>query len=206
MEETKEIQLTRGKVSLVDAADYEWLTRWRWRAVRYRRRHEEDVTWYAQRNKPTDGSSNETMMHRLILDAPRGVEVDHRDGDGLRNIRSNIRTATHQENRRNLQHRKRGKKSLYLGVSWYSPQSTWMVRIGTGEREPNGQPRTVTIGYFRDQREAALARDIASRHYFREFAALNFSEPGIPRHMPPKLRAILNVHPTWIEGEGAWKP
>jgi hypothetical protein len=30
----KEIPLTRGRVAIVDAADYDWLMQWKWRARR----------------------------------------------------------------------------------------------------------------------------------------------------------------------------
>jgi hypothetical protein len=40
-------------------------------------------------------------LHRAILQAPKGTDVDHRDGDPLNNRRANLRLATRAENLEN---------------------------------------------------------------------------------------------------------
>jgi hypothetical protein len=153
----REIELTQGKVALVDDADYECLNRLKWYAV-CNHGH-----YYAYREMSKDKFM---LMHRLILNAPAGLFVDHRDGDGLNNQRDNLRLATNSQNLFN-----RGKTKLntsgYKGVSWNDRKKRWMVRV-----EANGQSHFV--GYFDDPEEAASAYDVAARELHGEFAFLNF--------------------------------
>lgn len=145
-----DIQLTHGFVTVVDDADFEWLSqmKWRVRAKRY--------THYAVR----DGA----WMHRLILNAPAGVDVDHRDGNGLNNRRSNLRLATPVEQRRNTK-RRSDNTSGFKGV--IKQGDAWRARINIG----NG--RCLHLGYFSTAEEAGRAYDAAAREHFGEFARTN---------------------------------
>lgn len=58
-----------------------------------------------------------TYLHRLLIDAPPDLHVDHRDGDGFNNRRSNLRLVTLFQNLQNVTKPARNKKSgLPLGV------------------------------------------------------------------------------------------
>lgn len=155
---SKTIQLTKGKVAIVDDADYEWLSQWKWCTVWDGKR------WYAARRvwKQTKA----IYMHRAILNAPNGTNVDHKDGDGLNNTRENIRVCSHSQNLMN-----RGKtannKSGFKGVSPYKRYGKYRASI-----------KSQTIGYFNTAEEAAHAYDEAAKKYFGEFANLNFPESG----------------------------
>ena len=59
--------------------------------------HKHRNTWYAKYNK----TFSSVKMHRLIMNASAGVQVDHANGDGLDNRRSNLRLCTHVENMHN---------------------------------------------------------------------------------------------------------
>src|SRR5665213_3111116 len=87
----REIQLTKGKIALVDDADYEYLSQFKWQAHR-----RGGKTYYAK----TDIGRRSVGMHQLVMDAG-DLEVDHRDGNGLDNRRSNLRLATHSQNQCN---------------------------------------------------------------------------------------------------------
>lgn len=156
---SKRISLTQGKVAIVDDADYEWLNQWKWRVLKGY------DTWYAVRNIYKDGKRTTAKMHREILKPPIGVEIDHRDRDGLNNQRYNMRVATHAENAHNR--RKQEETSQFKGVTWYRWKTKWLGQIQVKNQR-------IHLGYFLSQTEAALAYDRAARTYFGEFANTNF--------------------------------
>lgn len=105
-------------------------------------------------------------MHRLILGItdPK-IQVDHKDGNGLNNQRSNLRIATHAENMFNRSSSKNSTSS-YLGVSWNTANRRWLAAI-----KRNGI--TTHLGSFKDEKLAALAYNKASLEMTGEFARLN---------------------------------
>lgn len=159
----KYIPLTQGKVAIVDDEDYEELSKYRWHAQKHR------WTYYAQRALRVDGRHTIVIMHRQIMDASRGQGVDHENGDGLDNQKSNLRFATHSQNQGN---RKR----------W--PRNT-SGRRGVSAL-PNGRWRAVIkrdgtvfhLGCFDDIDVAARAYDAAAIRLFGEFANPNFPQNG----------------------------
>lgn len=166
------ITLTQGKVTLVDAEDFEWLSRWSWYAHK-RKRKTGEYAWYAVRKEP-DGRM--IYMHREIMAAPRGMDVDHKFGDGLDNRRSELRLATRRQNLQNRRHAQGGKTSRFRGVSWWARDGNWRAQGAMGAIKPNGHARHVSLGYFATEEAAARAYDAAARLHFGEFASLNFPE------------------------------
>lgn len=76
----KTIPLTRGLVALVDDADYEAVSQFKWRAVKNGRR------FYAKRTIPKAfgiASGHFQFLHQFLM--PGVARVDHRDGNGLNN-------------------------------------------------------------------------------------------------------------------------
>jgi hypothetical protein len=149
------ITLTRGKFALVDAADYEWLSTYRWHATCTRGRY------YAA--TVIDGKS--VSMHRMIMNPPPGMVTDHIDGNGLNNYRDNIRNCTREQNRHNT--RPTGKRSRYVGV--YPRRDKWFYKIKHKREYHYGGP-------FDTEIEAARARDQKAIEVFGEFAWLNFPD------------------------------
>src|SRR5882762_4759564 len=90
------IPLTQGQNAIVDAADYEWLSKWHWYAHWCPTTH----SFYAGTNIPVDGGYWTVKMHRLILQLARGDrrEGDHKNGDTLDYRRNNLRIAEHRQN------------------------------------------------------------------------------------------------------------
>lgn len=154
-----EIALTQGKVAVVDHADIALVSLFRWYALADRR--DGRVRWYAH----TKVFQSTVMMHRLVTGAPRGVVVDHRDGDGLNNTRSNLRRCTTAQNNRN-----RGaaaaNSSGYKGVFRRSSTGRWQAQISVDNR-------SVYLGLFSTAEEAAAAYNDAARRFHGEFALLN---------------------------------
>src|SRR5688572_14268873 len=87
-----EIPLTRGYVALVDSGDVASVAPYRWH-VDLRIRGGQPFGYAASIQ-----GGRKVYMHRLILGAPRGMDVDHENRDGLDNRRCNIRVATRSQN------------------------------------------------------------------------------------------------------------
>jgi hypothetical protein len=107
-------------------------------------------------------------MHRVIMNAPAGLVVDHIDHDGLNNTRNNLRLCTPRQNRYNLPPLPNG-TSKYKGVHWSKSRRKWRVGIKCG-------PNAYHIGFFKSEIQAAKAYDKAAKEFFGEYAYLNFPE------------------------------
>lgn len=156
----KQIELTQGEVALVDDADYDDLMKYKWCLIQ-----KTDTLFYACRNNWYDGKSHNITMHQQILGFIKGMEVDHRDGNGLDNRRSNLRHCTHQENTRN-QKLNKNNKCGFKGVYWGKALKKWRVAINV-----NGE--VIRLGGFFCVIKAARAYDAAAKKYFGEYARLN---------------------------------
>jgi hypothetical protein len=96
------IHLPDGRVALIDASALGRAQAWQ-------------GTWYADDRKHTsyvmigtrtpmpEWKRTTRYLHRVVMDAPSGLVVDHRDGDGLVNTSANLRIVTQGQN---LQNRK----------------------------------------------------------------------------------------------------
>jgi HNH endonuclease/AP2 domain len=118
-------------------------------------------------------------LHRMILEAPHGQRIDHRNGNPLDNRKANLRLATHQQNMFNC-----GKRSTYKGKPTSSSFKgvTWDKSCGRYKAQIAKDGVKHHLGYFYDPRKAALAHDHAALDMFGEFAWTNFTyeEGGQP--------------------------
>lgn len=152
----KEIPLTRGLVALVDDEDYDSLSPHKWYAFK----HSEHCTVYAGRKLTAEG--NILRMHRIILSAPSGLDVDHVNGDGLDNRRCNLRIATRSQNCHN-RGAGRNNKSGYKGVCWHTQAGRWVAQIGIGGKRKH-------LGLFASPEEAYAVYCAAAKELHGEFA------------------------------------
>ena len=153
----KEIRLNTGEVTLVDDDDYEYLSQWRWCAVR-----DGNTTYACRYINEKNKYPILIRMHRIIMNAPKRQEIDHIDHNGLNNQRSNLRFCTHQQNQANQRFKRKYK---YVGV-FMSPDGLFGARIGA-----NGQK--YYLGYYKTIEEAAKAYNEASLRFHGENAYVN---------------------------------
>ncbi len=112
-----------------------------------------------------------TKLHRLIVNAKHGEEVDHRNGNKLDNRKSELRVCSHSGNMTNQPKYKGDFKSKYKGVS-IANSETWRARITVNKV-------TILIGCFPTEQEAAYAYDVAAKKYHGDFANLNNVSPCV---------------------------
>ena len=156
----KNIELTRGKCVLVDDDDFRWLSQLKWYAAN--QGTHKKAQWYAV---TTDKAHH--RMHRLILKAPANLLVDHIDGNGLNNQKINLRLVTYAQNAKNRARTLTPGTSPYKGVNWYPLLKQWIARVQVDRK-------SIHIGYFDSEIEAAVAYDIAASKVHGEYARLNF--------------------------------
>jgi hypothetical protein len=103
------------------------------------------------------------------MNVPDGFQIDHIDGDGLNNQKSNLRIGTHQQNIMNRT-KQRNNTSGYKGVSFDKSTNKFVAQIGYNKKG-------IHIGSFKTAILAARAYDVEAIKYHGEFANLNF-KPG----------------------------
>lgn len=115
-ETMKEIPLTRGKLAIVDDEDYERLSSCKWYI---------GVGWHTY-YAVGKFNGKKILMHRVITNCPDGLEVDHIDGNGLNNQKSNLRVTT---TRGNAQNRHQKTSSKYPGVDYTQGHYRARIRV-----------------------------------------------------------------------------
>ncbi|QMV48560.1 putative HNH endonuclease [Bacillus phage vB_BsuM-Goe10] len=150
------VDLGKGRVCKVDLHDLELIHNATVRSwLSYKGKT--DTTYYVRTQLP-DGKI--IQMHRLIMDAPKGMVVDHINRDGLDNRRSNLRVTTVRENTRN---------SLPVinnpsgcpGVTWHKRDKVWRASIVVDKVK-------ISLGQSKDLSEAIEMRKRGEEKYWGE--------------------------------------
>ncbi len=126
-----------GNYTLVDDEDFKHLSQWKWRAVRRRR------TVYVMRKS----GGKAIHMHRIIIDANPALQVDHINGNGLDNRKSNLRQVTNRQNQQNLHI---PKSSRFPGITFDKSRDAWLARFYIKDKGKY-------IGRFKSEKEAFLS-------------------------------------------------
>jgi hypothetical protein len=128
--------------ALIDTADAEWASQWRWGMT----------NGYVTRTEWNGGGSNRRCLylHRELMQLAYGdvLTVDHRSLDRLDNRRTNLRVIPQSGQPQNRPQRNNGWTSQYRGVSWHGLTSTWRARIMIDGKERH-------LGLFSSEEEAA---------------------------------------------------
>lgn len=160
---TKEIPLSQqGKykglyVVLVDDWDFDAVNAYRWCVMRA------GNTRYAIRFEIVNGKQVTVLMHRAIIAPGDDLSIDHINGNGLDNRRSNLRACTHADNLHNNRKSKAGGR--FKGVVKIQ-SGRYSARIGY-------KGKTVCLGTFALEIDAALAYNAAAERLYGEFARPN---------------------------------
>jgi|SRR5881394_122565 len=142
----KTICLSKGFSALVDDTDFDWLSERKWSYS-----NGIAVTHFG---KPDGIHQRIVRMHRIIMEAPEGVEVDHIDGNPLNNQRSNLRLASKFTQAHNQKIVSRN-TSGFRGVHWHKGAKKWRAFIMSfGTR--------LHLGYFNDPQKASEAWNTAA--------------------------------------------
>jgi hypothetical protein len=157
---TAVLPLTKGRHATIDASDWPLVAGAKW------------CLWsgYAAKGLPGGGR---LALHRMLMTAKDGEQVDHANRNRLDNRRCNLRLCTPQQNMANRE----GHSSCgFIGVT--GDRGRWKAHI-----EANG--RHYALGRHATPEVAAKIRDAAARHFFGEFAYLNFPDSaGDPGQAP----------------------
>jgi hypothetical protein len=169
------IALTKGKFATVDAKDYDRLAKHKWTA------YYTCGKWYAGRND----HGKFILMHREIMRARKGKVVDHIDGNGLNNCKSNLRICTYSQN--NIYRRPRGVSSRYKCVYYDAKRNLW-------RSTPAYKGWTIFNGRYEREEDAARASDYLNIQLHGQYAYLNF-----PNEWPPDKRDALYNSPQAVQ-------
>ena len=161
----KTIPLTQGYFTKVDDDDYKKYAIYRWCVSISYSRGTKSIRAIRKEysNKYKKGKTRH--LSRVILNALKGKNVDHINGDTLDNRKSNLRLCTSGENIRN-QVKRCDNTSGYKGVSWSSEREKWEAKIQLNNK-------TIHLGRYKNKKEAAQAYNNAAIKYHKNFARLN---------------------------------
>ena len=200
----REVKLWKNKyelsdlVALVDDEDYDKVAEALLRYNKDGKLRKDSGKWYA--HAPTTCSATYAMsgcrrlsIHRVVMDAPAGMDVDHIDGNGLNNCKENLRVCTRQQNSMNKSVRsdsasgykgvyeiKKPNRTKYVSkktgeTKYYEhmPKKRFVAYIGDPDKPSRGN---IKLGYYSTLEEAARARDRKAIELHGEFASLNFPD------------------------------
>ena len=142
--------------------------------------------------------TGKNLLSRLLMNcssADTNLVVDHINGNTLDNRRCNLRLITQAQNALN-QSSSKNSLSKYLGVYWNKLSKKWTAMI-----KVDGKNKY--LGIFERESDAALARDYATKQYYKEYGRLNFPErPGWDEYMMTIAEAVKLRSPDFYKVGG----
>lgn len=144
----------KGLYALVDADDFNMVSNYKW-SLR---------AGYVAAYIP--GSGKHMSLHRMIMNPPRDMVMDHINFDKLDNRKCNLRVCTRSNN---SIHRKPYGSKRFKGIHFDKTRKKWNVSLRC-------RNSFVWIGRFNDPMSAARAYDEKAKQLHGEFAYLNFNK------------------------------
>ena len=142
----KTLSLSAGYVAIIDDEDFDRASQLNW----YLDRTKSPNRIYVRNIKQINNKVYKIRLHQFILGRqPRGIDIDHANGNGLDNRKCNLRLVTRSQNNLN-RHKKRSDAvaSKIIGVSYHKKINRWIseIRINKERRY---------LGCFKTELEAA---------------------------------------------------
>ena len=153
------LNLSSGKETVIDLEDLPRASGRRWYL---------EGNGYVRGNFRVQNKWVKIPLSRFILNAPKGMVVDHINHDKLDNRKSNLRLCTISQNTRNQIGKPSRRKSKYRGVDHQPcrPRNPWRVNFLLDGKK-------TILGSFPTEEEAAYLRDTVAREVHGEFAWFN---------------------------------
>jgi len=149
------IPLTQGYEAVIDAADVPLVAGFNWCA------NVQSHAIYVKRAVRCGPKRSTVTLHRVLMDEPDGMQIDHIDGDGLNNRRLNLRKATAAQNQHN-QGINIVNTSGFKGVGFHKESGKWSAKIKINRKR-------LHLGYFATPEAAHAAYAEASARLHGEF-------------------------------------
>jgi hypothetical protein len=157
-----------GRIGLIDTEDIHLLGDHRWYCHKFPRNYS---FYILARERRVDGSRFAVYLHRLILNAVEGAEIDHLDNDGLNNRKYNLRITSHSNNVQNRVGPRADNRSGFKGV---------YERNGYFQAQIRKNKKLYSLGNFLTAVEAARAYDKAAERLFGPLFASSFPKVERP--------------------------
>ncbi len=148
----QEIDLPSGLVALVDDADYAFVGQWKW------------CIQGGYVGRSVNGRT--VYMHRVLMNPPNGMYVDHINRNKLDNRRQNLRLCQKWQNAVNATKR-------YGSVKQQRYRGVMQVKGGRWRAHLTHNKTSLHLGVFDSAEDAALAYNEAAKLHHGEFAQLN---------------------------------
>jgi hypothetical protein len=152
-------------VALVDDADYERVSGHQWHLCR----RKEDGQMCARRVVNEAGVKRTVFLHRFVLDAPDGMQVDHINHNQLDDRRANLRLATPSQNSQNRRGARADSSTGIRGVSWHKRDKRYYARVKVAGKN-------IHLGSFVDPAEADRAAAAGRARYMTHAAECQGAE------------------------------
>jgi len=99
----------------VDDEDYKLVSQYKWQEAKAIRKGKYYTSYALAKTCGSNKTRKTISMHRLIMNTPANLVVDHINHNGLDNRKENLRNITRSENQKNL---RPGSQPRHLNFSW----------------------------------------------------------------------------------------